>query len=93
MKWIYISADKTCIRKIKIALGSYEKKITESEIKNALIARKSLVAKKLIRKNEFFTEDNICAKRPGNGISPMHWEEIIGTRSKRDFHVDEIIEI
>ena len=81
------------IRRIKIALGSHEKKITDSEVKNALVARKSIVAKKHINKNEIFTEENICAKRPGNGISPMHWEEIIGTKSKRDFHEDEIIEI
>ena len=81
------------IRKIEIALGSQKKEITHSEIKNALVARKSLVAKKNIRKNELFTEENICAKRPGHGISPMRWEEIIGTKSKRDFNIDEIIEI
>ena len=78
---------------IKIALGSHEKKITDSEVKNALVARKSIVAKKNIQKDDFFTEENICAKRPGDGISPMHWEKIIGTKSKRDFHEDEKIEI
>ena len=81
------------IRRIKIALGSHEKKITDSEVKNALVARKSIVAKKNIQKDDFFTEENICAKRPGDGISPMHWEKIIGTKSKRDFHEDEKIEI
>ena len=81
------------IRKIEIALGSQKKEIKHSEIKNALVARKSLFAKKNIRKNELFTEENICAKRPGNGISPMRWEEIIGTKSKRDFNIDDMIEI
>ena len=81
------------IRRIKIALGSYEKKITESEVKNALVVRKSIVAKKDIQKDDFFTEENICAKRPGDGITPMNWEDIIGTKSKRDFNKDEKIEI
>ena len=62
-------------------------------MKNMLIARKSIVAKKNISKNELFTTDNLCTKRPGNGINPMTWEEIIGTKSKRAFEKDELIEI
>ncbi len=79
------------IRNISIALGSSEKRISASEIKNLKVARKSIVAKKRIKKGELFSEYNLCTKRPGTGISPMKWEEIIGLRSKKDYEIDELI--
>lgn len=81
------------IRNIENALGNAEKEPTISEKKNISIARKSIVAKKMIKKGEIFTENNITTKRPGIGISPMKWYEIIGTKAKRDFEEDELIEI
>lgn len=81
------------IRNIEQALGDGEKKVTESESKNIAIARKSIVAAKDISKGEILTEQNITTKRPGNGISPMRWEEVLGTRAIRDFSEDELIEI
>ena len=81
------------IRKIELALGSYEKIPSEVEIKNRDVARKSIVAKCGITKNDILSEDNITTKRPGTGISPMKWNEVIGTRAVRDFEEDELIEI
>ncbi len=81
------------IRNIKLALGDGIKKVTKSENKNINIARKSIVADKDIKKGEVFTEDNLTVKRPGYGISPMIWDEIIGKVAKRDFKEDEMIEI
>lgn len=82
-----------CIRSIEQALGDGIKKLTESESKNINIARKSIVANKYIKKDEIFTEDNLTIKRPGDGISPMQWDEIIGRESKKEFKEDELIEI
>lgn len=79
------------VRTAEIMLGSDEKKVTESERKNIFIARKSIVAKKKILKNDFFSEENITCKRPGNGISPIHWYEVLGMRAERNFEVDELI--
>lgn len=79
------------IRNIEIALGSNEKKPSVSELKNINLARKSIVAKKLIQKGEILTDENISVKRPGTGISPMLWDKVIGTQSIRDFKVDEEI--
>ena len=81
------------IRNIEMALGSEHKSITDSERKNIEIARKSIVASCKIKKGERFTEDNITVKRPGNGISPMRWSEVIGQRATRDFEEDEKIEL
>lgn len=81
------------IRNIEIALGNGIKKPAESEIKNMAIARKSIVAKKNIVKGETLTEENLAVKRPGEGVSPMHWYEVIGTVAKRDFEEDELIEL
>ena len=72
-------------------LGSKEKAVTDSERKNKVIARKSIVACRNIAKGEELTTDNITCKRPGNGISPIHWYEVIGTRAIEDFHADELI--
>ncbi|MFC2097947.1 N-acetylneuraminate synthase [Bacteroidota bacterium] len=79
------------IRNIEIAMGSGIKKPSESEIKNISIVRKSIVAKKAINKGEIFTENNICTKRPGTGISPMEWERIIGSKAKKDYQEDDLI--
>jgi N,N'-diacetyllegionaminate synthase len=82
-----------CIRNIEKALGDSIKQPSKSELKNKLIIRKSLVASKIIRAGEIFTDENITAKRPGTGISPMLWDKIIGQVASRDFAVDELIEL
>ena len=79
------------IRNIEIALGSGIKKPSKSETKNIKIARKSIVAKRDIKKGEVFSRENLTIKRPGNGISPMRWDEVIGTIAKRDYKEDELI--
>ena len=81
------------IRKIEKALGDGEKRPTESEIKNKEVARKSIVAARDIAKGELLTEENLTTKRPGSGINPMRWDEVIGSVAVRDFEEDEIIEI
>lgn len=79
------------IRKIESALGNGIKQITESEKENVSVVRKSIVAAIDIQKGERFTEDNITAKRPGNGVSPMRWDEIIGKTADKDYKMDEMI--
>ena len=79
------------IRNIEIALGDGHKTISHSERKNIKIARKSIVAAKDIQKGEFFSETNLTTKRPGNGISPMMWEHVIGMTAPRDFKEEEPI--
>jgi N,N'-diacetyllegionaminate synthase len=81
------------IRKIDQALGDGVKRPTQGEQKNMGVIRKSLVASKFIRAGETFTVDNVTVKRPGTGISPMRWDEIIGRRASRDFAADELISI
>ena len=81
------------IRMIEKALGDGVKQPAEAEKKNIAIARKSIVAAKDIKKGEIFTEDNITVKRPGSGISPMKWFEVLGTEAVRDFGEDELIEL
>ena len=81
------------IRLIEKALGDGVKQPAEAEKKNIAIARKSIVAAKDIKKGEVFTEDNITVKRPGSGISPMRWFEVLGTEAVRDFGEDELIEL
>lgn len=81
------------IRRIELALGTAEKKPSDAEIKNRLVARKSIVAKTSIKCGELLSETNITTKRPGSGISPMKWKDIIGTRAIKDFQEDELIEI
>lgn len=82
-----------CIRNIEQALGDGVKKLTKSESKNINIARKSIVAGRDIAKGEMFTEENLEIKRPGDGISPMRWDEIIGRLANREFKEDGLIEI
>lgn len=79
------------IRNIEQALGSEHKTISESERKNIEIARKSIVAACPIRKGEIFTEENLTVKRPGNGISPMQWLDVIGKTAVKNFEEEEMI--
>jgi N,N'-diacetyllegionaminate synthase len=67
--------------------------MSESEAKNKNIARKSIVAAKNIAIGEEFTEGNLTVKRPGNGISPMKWDEVIGKKAIKNFSEDDLIEI
>lgn len=79
------------IRNIELALGSPIKQPSSSELKNKVIARKSLVAKVAIKQGETFTEANLTVKRPGTGISPLRWDEFIGTKAQKDYEEDELI--
>lgn len=79
------------IRNIEKAMGTGEKMPSPSEQKNIFIARKSIVAKRDIKSGETFSEENLTVKRPGNGISPMKWNDVIGTKACRDFEKDEMI--
>lgn len=81
------------VRHIEKALGSDKKEVTDSERPNIVVARKSIVAARDIKKGETFTEENISVKRPGNGISPMRWDEVLGKTAKRDFEYDSLIEL
>lgn len=81
------------IRNIEKALGDGVKAASPSEQKNIAVARKSIVAKRDIKIGEVFSDNNIATKRPGNGISPMEWFNIIGKKAVRDFKEDELIEL
>lgn len=81
------------IRNVEKAKGCFEKKPTDIELKNRSVARKSIVAAKDIKKGEVFLAENLTTKRPGNGISPMLWNQIIGRPATRDFYEDDLIEI
>ena len=82
------------IRNIELAIsGNGLKEPSSSEIKNMEIARKSIVAKTAINKGDIFSESNITTKRPGNGISPMHWDEVIGQVAQADFNADDLIKL
>ena len=81
------------IRNIEQAIGNGEKHVSDSERPNIEIARKSIIAARDIQAGELLTEENLTVKRPGNGISPMRWDEVIGTRAIRDFKADHLIEI
>ncbi len=80
------------IRNIEAAMGDGIKQPTRSELANRLVARKSIVARKNIRRGDTFTWDNLTTKRPGNGLSPMKWYDVLGKRAGRDYHEDEMIE-
>ena len=79
------------IRNIESALGNGIKTPSESESKNKVLARKSIVANKDIKKGVVFTNENLTIKRPGNGISPMLWDEYIGKKATKDYIEDELI--
>jgi N,N'-diacetyllegionaminate synthase len=88
-----LNAMVKAIRNIEEALGDGFKRPTASEVKNKLVVRKSLVASREIKAGEFFSPENMSAKRPGTGISPMLWDKVIGKRACRDFLLDELIEL
>ena len=79
------------IRKVELALGSDKKQVTEREKANRKVVRKSIVAARDIRAGEVFTEENLTVKRPGDGISPMKWSEVLGKEAVRDFKKEERI--
>lgn len=81
------------IRDVEMAMGTGEKGLSYSELKNVSVVRKSIVAKRAIRKGMLFSEDNLSVKRPGTGVNPMQWNKVIGLCAKRDYEEDEMIEL
>ena len=81
----------TAIRNIEVALGDGIKRLTSSEAQNKPVARKSLVASQAIKKGEVFSAQNVAAKRPGTGISPMRWDDVIGCVSLKAYDEDDLI--
>ena len=79
------------IRNIEIALGDGVKKPSQSEIPNIEIARKSIVAKTIIKKGDVLNESNLAIKRPGGGLSPINWDKVLNTKAKKDYQEDELI--
>jgi N,N'-diacetyllegionaminate synthase len=88
-----LTAMVNSIRSIEQALGNGQKHVSNSERPNIEVARKSIIAARDIKAGELLTEENLTVKRPGNGISPMLWDSVIGTRAIKDFQVDHLIEI
>ncbi|MBS1492828.1 MAG: N-acetylneuraminate synthase [Bacteroidetes bacterium] len=82
-----------CIRNVDLAMGDGDKQIAASEEKNIVIARKSILAAHDIEEGEVFTDENLIVKRPGSGINPMRWNEVVGKKAKRKFSKDEFIEL
>lgn len=80
------------VRNIEIALGDGIKKLTASEAKNISVARKSIVASRPIKCGERFTSANLTTKRPGDGVSPMRWDELLTKTARRDYAIDELID-
>ncbi|WP_370390798.1 N-acetylneuraminate synthase [uncultured Winogradskyella sp.] len=87
-----LKAMVTAIRHIEKALGDGIKRPSASELKNKVVARKSIVAKIAIKKGEVFSENNLTVKRPGGGLSPMRWDVILGQTATRDYQPDDFIE-
>jgi len=90
---IELKAMVNAIRNIEKAIGDGVKRPSQSEMKNRPIGRKSIVALKKIQKGEIFTDENITVKRPGTGISPMLWDQVIGKHSAFDFAEDDLIKL
>ena len=88
-----LKAMVAAIRNIEVALGDGVKRLTSSEARNKPVARKSLVASQAIKAGEVFSAQNTSTKRPGTGISPMRWDEVMGRVASRDFAADELIEL
>ena len=80
------------IRNIEIALGNNIKKPSKSELPNIQIARKSIVAKKNIKQGDIFSDDNLAIKRPGNGISPLKWDNVIGSKATKNYDENDLID-
>lgn len=88
-----LKAMVTAIRNIEQALGSADKTVSPSERPNIEVARKSIVAARDIKAGELLTDENLTVKRPGNGVSPMLWDSVVGTRAVADFPADSLITI
>ena len=88
-----LKAMVSAIRNVELDLGDGVKRVSDSERKNKSIARKSIVAACPIKKGEFFSENNLTVKRPGDGISPMFWEQVLGKMAGKDFQADDLIEL
>ena len=88
-----LTAMVTAVRNIEKAMGGTGKVVSPSEAKNKPIARKSIVAAVPIKAGEVFTAENLTTKRPGDGVSPMKWHQVLGQKAKRDFALDEKIEL
>ncbi len=79
------------VRGIEIALGSPDKLISEAALRNAKVAKKSIMARTTIRAGEIFTQNNLCVRRPGTGISPMHWDDLIGKTAQQTYVAGALI--
>jgi N,N'-diacetyllegionaminate synthase len=90
---VELTAMVKAIRNIEQALGNGEKHVSASERPNIEVARKSIIAARDIKAGEVLTEENLTVKRPGNGISPMMWDSVIGTHAIKDFEADHLIEL
>ena len=88
---VELKAMVSAIRNIEQAIGTGVKTASASERKNIGVVRKSIVAACSIKKGDAFTEENLTVKRPGTGISPMRWEEVIGKKATKDYEEDELI--
>lgn len=88
-----LSAMVKAVNNIKVALGNGVKEVKESERSNITAARRSIVAARPIAKGQVITEEDICAKRPATGLSPMLWDKVVGSKAVRNFNTDELIEI
>lgn len=88
-----LTAMVTAIRNIEVALGNGIKRLTPSEARNKPIVRKSIVARRIIKAGETFLAENLAIKRPGTGISPMFWDDVLGKKAIRDFAADELIDL
>ncbi|NOT22155.1 MAG: N-acetylneuraminate synthase [Nitrospiraceae bacterium] len=88
-----LKAMVAAIRNIEQALGDGIKRVSPSEVKNKAMARKSLVAACDIRTGEIFSDANLTVKRPGTGLSPMRWDDVVGRKAPHDFAPDELIEL
>jgi N,N'-diacetyllegionaminate synthase len=86
-----LKAMVVAIRNVSLALGDGIKRPSKSELKNKAIARKSIVAARPIQSGEMLTVDNLTVKRPGNGLSPMRWDQVVGQTALRDYGVDDLI--
>ncbi len=81
------------VRQCELAMGEGQKIVTDSEQENIILTRKSIVAAEYIKAGTIFSKENITTKRPGDGISPMHWYEVLGRVAKKDFEEDERIDL
>ena len=88
---VELKAMVKAIRNIELALGDGVKKPSPSETPNIVIARKSIVANCKIKKGELLTAEKLAVKRPGNGISPMRWDEVLGSIANKDHQRDDLI--